>query len=237
MRLALFVIFCASAALADTQGLRPRADVNDYRAHDEQNGITIAADVMDAEQARHAFASGVYNGYAVVEVAVYPGAGKSVDLSTMDFTLRVAGQSTPIRASNARTIAAVLHRKAAGPPTRSSDVTIIPTVGVEYDSGGYDPGYGGARRPGWRTSAGVGVATGGRGNGIPAPASTDRDRTTMEMELDEKALPEGPASKAVAGYLYFPLPAKKKASDVTSLDYRGDGTSIHISSPAGSKRK
>ncbi len=59
----------------------------------------------------------------------------------------------------------------------------------------------------------------------------------MEMELDEKALPEGSASKAVAGYLYFPLPAKTKPDDVRPLDYRGDGATIHISSPAGSKRK
>ena len=236
MRLALFVIFCSSAMLADTQGIRPRASVDDYRAHDEQNGITIAADVMDSEQARHAFASSVYSGYAVVEVAVYPEAGKSVDLSSMDFTLRVAGHASPIRPSSARTIAAVLHRKAAQ-SAKSSDVTLYPTVGVGYESGGYDPVYGGNRRGGWRTNAGVGVAAGGAGNGQPRPASTDRDRTTMEMELDEKALPEGSASKAVAGYLYFPLPAKKKASDVTSLDYRGDGASIHISSPAGSKRK
>lgn len=237
MRLALFVIFSSSVIFADTQGIRPRADIDDYRAHDEQNGITIAADVMDSEQVRHAFASGIYSGYAVVEVAVYPEAGKIVELSALDFTLRVAGRQTPIRASSARTIAGVLHRKAAGPPAKSSDVTIIPTVGVEHDSGGYDPGYGGTRRPGWRTTAGVGVATGGVGNGQPRPASTDGDRRTMEMELDEKALPEGPASKAVAGYLYFPLPAKSRPTDVTSLDYRGDGASIHISSPAGSKRK
>lgn len=241
MRLALFAIFCSSAILADTQGLRPRADIDDYRAHDEQNGITMAADVMDSEQARHAFASSIYNGYAVVEVAVYPDAGKSVELSSMDFTLRVAGHASPIRASSARTIAAVLYRKAAQ-PAKSSGVTLYPTVGVGYESGGYDPVYGGNRRGGWRTNAGVEVAAGGAGNGQPRPASTDqhrttRDRTTMEMDLDEKALPEGPASKAVAGYLYFPLPAKKKPSDVTSLDYRGDGTSIHISFPAGYKRK
>ena len=185
-----------------TLAIRPRATVDDYRAHDEQNGITIAADVMDSEQARHAFTSSVFSGYAVVEVAVCPEAGKRVDLSSMDFTLRVAGHASPIRPSSARTIAAVLHRKAAQ-PAKSSDVTLYPTVGVGYESGGYDPVYGGNRRGGWRTNAGVQVAAGGARNGQPRPASTDRDRTTMEMELD----------------------------------YCGDGATIHISSPAGSKRK
>ena len=238
MRLASFVIVCSSALLADTQGIRPRADVDDYRAHDEQNGITVAADVMDSEQVRHAFASGIYAGYAVVEVAVYPASGKSVELSSMDFTLRIAGHPAPIRPSSARTIAGVLHRKANPPAPKASDVTVIPTVGVEYDSGGgYDPVYGGPRRPGWRTTAGVGVATGGQGNGQPPAASTDRDRSTMEAELEDKALPEGPAAKAVAGYLYFPLPAKKKPSDITSLDYHGEGVTVHISSPARAKRK
>jgi hypothetical protein len=33
----------------------------------------------------------------------------------------------------------------------------------------------------------------------------------MELELSEKGLPEGETSKPVAGYLYFPLKARKKA--------------------------
>jgi hypothetical protein len=237
MRLASFGILCALAAFADTQGIRPRADVSEYRAHDKEDGINIAADVMDSEQVRHAFASSIYNGYVVIEVAVYPESGQSVDISSFDFMLRVDGLSSPIRPSSARTIAAVLQRKASK-PTNPSDVTLYPTVGVGYESGGggYDPVYGN-RRGGWRTNAGVGVATGGAGNGQPAPASTDLDRSTMERELGDKALPEGPASKAVAGYLYFPLPAKKKPSDAIALDYHGSTARIHISFPPASKQK
>ncbi len=238
MRLAWFVILCSSAAFADTRGLRPRADISDYHSHDKQDGIAVAAEVMDSEQARHAFASSIYNGYVVVEVAVYPEPGQSVDLSSFDFALRVAGQSPPIRPASARTIAGVLHRK-ANKSSNPSDVVVYPTVGVGYESGngGYDPVYGGQRRSGWHTNAGVGVATGGQGNGQPPPAATDRDRSTMETELDEKALPEGPASKAVAGYLYFPLPARKKPSDVIALDYRSSAGNVHVSFPVDAKHK
>jgi hypothetical protein len=235
MRLASFAIFCSLAVLAETRGLRPRGGVADYRAHDQQDGIAVAADVMDSEEVRHAFASAIYNGYVVVEVAVYPEPGKSVDLSAMDFALRVSGHPSPIRPSSARTIASVLQRKAGRPPN-PSDVTLYPSVGVGYETGGYDPVYG-TRRGGWRTSTGVAVATGGTGNGQPPPASTDRDRSTMEAELDDKALPEGVTSKAVAGYLYFPMPAKKKPSDVIALDYHGEAAKVHLAFPAGSKRK
>src|SRR5437660_988473 len=88
-----------------------------------------------------------------------------------------------------------------------------------------------------RTDTGVAVATGGAGNRQPAPGSTDRDRYTMEQELSDKALPEGAASRPVAGYLYFPMPAHKKASDVTALEYNGSAGKVHVNIPAPSKRK
>ena len=57
---------------------------------------------------------------------------------------------------------------------------------------------------------------------VPPPASTGADRRTMETELAEKGLPEGPAERAVAGYLYFPFPGKKH--DVAyDLEYRVNG--------------
>src|SRR4051812_24576205 len=160
MRYSLLAILLSLAAFGETRGLRPRSDAKDYSARGEQDGIVIAADVMDSEQVRHAFASGIHNGYFVVEVAVYPEGGKTVDLSSMDFAVRVDGQTSLIRPSDARTIAGVLHRK-TNKPSNPNDVTVYPTVGVGYETGGYDPVYGGQRRGGWRTDTGVAVATGG----------------------------------------------------------------------------
>lgn len=237
MKFVIMVLLAAGAASAEVPGIRPRADLSDYRAHSQQDGITIAADVMDAEQARHAFATDVHNGYIVVEVAVYPESGRQpMDLSAMDFTLRLKGYPSPIRPVSARTIAAVLQRKSS-PKTNPSDIALYPTVGIGYESGGYDPVYGDRRRGGWRTAAGVGVGAGASGNGVPAPASTDRDRKTMQTELEDKALPEGPASKAVAGYLYFPIPAKKKQFDVTALEYRSNEAKVHLNFPQSAKHK
>ena len=131
----LLPLICFMGLIASAQGLRPRSDVSDYRANAERDGIGIGADIMDAEQARHAFATGVYKGYVVVEVAVFPEPGKSVDLSPVDFSLRLAGQPSPIRPSSARTIASVLHRQANKPPAKPSDIVVYPTVGIGYESG------------------------------------------------------------------------------------------------------
>ena len=118
MRLAL--IFLASVALAQVQGLRPRTSATSYTAHASQDELSIGADVIDAEQVRNAFASRIYKGYVVVEVAVYPPAGKEVELSKMDFALHLKGHNSPIRPASARTIAAVLYPKPGRPQTPSA---------------------------------------------------------------------------------------------------------------------
>ena len=51
--------------------------------------------------------------------------------------------------------------------------------------------------------------SGGGGND-KAPAPSDQDRMAMELELSSKSLPEGSTTVPVAGYLYFPLSAKKQ---------------------------
>ena len=95
------------------------------------------------------------------------------------------------------------------------DVGGYQQVGIGYERGRvYDPATGQEQKVGGvYTSTGVGVGVGTRGG----PARTERDREVMELELTEKGLPEGSTKKPVAGYLYFPLPEKKK-SDAYQLE-------------------
>ncbi len=52
----------------------------------------------------------------------------------------------------------------------------------------------------------------------------------MELELSEKGLPQGSFDRPVAGYLYFPVPTKKK--DVSySLEFRIDGERFLVPFP------
>jgi hypothetical protein len=50
--------------------------------------------------------------------------------------------------------------------------------------------------------------------------------------LHARALPEGPAVRPVAGYLYFPLPSKKRKSVPVELQYLKDGVLVSLPLPA-----
>lgn len=219
----------AGLLLADGGGIRPRGSATDYPAHVNADGVTIAAAVIPRDQVHKLFATDLNaGGYIVLEVAVYPDAGRDVDLHPGDFLLQTGPNSETARAVSGRDIAAILQRKNTPPPTKSSDITIVPTATIGYESGGYDP-VTGQRRSGVYTSAGVGVGVGGAGGPqVPGPAATDRDRATMEQELEDKALPERKTNTAVAGYLYFPKPAGKSKTSPAQLTYYGAARQITL---------
>ena len=140
----------------------------------------------------------------VVQVAVYPEKGDTVDLSLFDFSLVEVKTDNSVRPESPTTVAARLEQK-KNPPR---GVGVVTSGAVGYESGTYiDPVTG---QPvhvrGVSTSAGVGASN---GNSVPADIA-DHDREMIERELYEKGLPEGKVSVPVAGYLYFALPNAKK---------------------------
>ncbi|MGH9627193.1 MAG: hypothetical protein ACRD7E_02350, partial [Bryobacteraceae bacterium] len=166
--------------------------------------------------------SDIYRDYLVVEVAVFHGKAP-LDVSGIDFGLRIDGRRSIIRPGSPQTIAGVLQRRSQ---SRGDDLVVYPTVGVGVGTGSGGGPYG--RRGGGGvitgTSVGVGV---GQGGNAPGPASTDKDRKTMAVELEERGFPDGVTSKPVAGYLYFPLPSDRKAKSVV-LEYSGESVKIEI---------
>ncbi len=220
----------AAAALtmaADNSGIHPRPSVSDYPASDAAGNVTIGAVVLSPEQVRNTFATDLNRSYIVIEVGVYPRGANPVDVSLQDFALRV-GASDMVRAATPRAIASILQQKNAGPPPRSSDITLYPTADVGVVSG-----------PGGRavyTGAGVGVGVGDQGQ-PPRPGSTDRDRMTMRQELEDRALPEGKTSRAVAGYLYFPRTGAKRKNVAYELTYFGEGGRVRVPLPPAAETK
>lgn len=218
----------------DARGIRPRSGGADYPAHESAAGITVAAAVIPPDEVRHMFATDLNAGFIVMEVAVYPGNAPEVDLSAADFALKIGASQTLLRPVNGRAIAAILQRtNSPRQPTRASDVTLYPTAGIGYESGGYDPVTGRRRTGGVYTESGVGVGIGASGAPPPDPhpASTDRDRLTMQQELDDKALPEGKATQPVAGYLYFPRPAGKQRNALYEITYYGVSGKLRLAVP------
>ena len=176
--------WCALLANAQS-GLPARPTADQYPAKASIPAVTVAAEVMDPGQVRNEFSTTLVPTYQVLEVALYPAKGSTVDVALLDFGLRVDGRL--IRPAEPRTIAAMNQKKArAG----SRDIVLWPAVGVSTGT--------------WGTGANVGVGVGVGGN-RPGPGSTDRDRRIMETEMDDRALRDGVTDKAVAGYLYFPV--------------------------------
>src|SRR5215470_5350001 len=90
-------------------GICPRDRGADYPAHDTTGGVTVAAVVVPPDQVRKIFATDLNRGgYIVVEVAVYPEAGRVVDLSSADFFLRI--DSETVRPIDGSAIAAILAK-------------------------------------------------------------------------------------------------------------------------------
>ncbi len=200
------VLICATAVATDApRGTVPKAAADRYPAHVTQDGIAIGATLLSASDVRHIFSTQVNECCLVVEVALYPQKDGLVEVSWNDFALRVVGQDIAAKPSSTAVIAGRLYRQAQ-PEQNPHDVTISPTGGIGYESGGIDPVTGQRRPGGVVTSGGVGV---GVGSPSPKPGSTEADRRTMELELREKSLPEGNTASPVAGYLYFTIPPKK----------------------------
>lgn len=221
----------------DGVGIRPRPAASDYPAQEHGTGLTIAAAVISPEQVRSMFATDLTRGYIVVELAVYPEAGQTVDLSPADFMLKIGADGESVRSVNARAIASAIQRKNTPKQSRASDIVLYPTATIGYESGpSYDSGTGRRRSGGVYTGAGVGIATGnGGGLPTPAPGSTDRDRVTMQQELEDKGLPEGVATKAVAGYLYFPRPSGKQRNGVYEITYLGTKGKVRLVAQPGKR--
>jgi hypothetical protein len=198
------VVCCAALAVAGPKGTVPRATVERYPINTVREGIGVGVVLLSQEQVRKTFVSDVDRCCVVAEIALYPAKDKALEVSLNDFALRTGGTETATKPASAKLVAMSLQRKAGS----GRDITVSPTVGVGYESGGYDPVTGGRTSGGVTRSAGVMVGVGGG----PKAGSTDKDRAAMEIELDEKGLPEGSASAPVSGYVYFPTVSRKKGT-------------------------
>jgi hypothetical protein len=107
-------------------------------------------------------------------------------------------------------------------------VNVTGETGVTYGTG-TDPTTG-QRTRGWSTYEGVGVGI-GKPPDAPPPPPPGYDPNVIEAVAREKALPQGKTGDAVAGYLYFPLPAKKHKGAALELRYSKDGVSVTLPLP------
>jgi hypothetical protein len=217
---AIIMILSVGASLgADKQGIAARPKPTDHQAQTAITDSQIGASCLSRVDVQREFSTELNRGYMVVEVALYPENGKSVELDPGQIFLRLTEEGKPIRPAEAKTIARSLQQANAG----DRDVTVYPSIGVGYETKRYDPNTGQTYPGGWTTDVGVGVGIGNGGAG-----ATDEDRKVMELELTEKGLPQGKFSAPVSGYVYFPAPKTLVTSVVLDLTIAGRQTRLTL---------
>jgi hypothetical protein len=238
---------------ANQRGVPPRGSAKDYPSHNSADGITIAA-VVPAGRVRNQLGREMLKArYTVVEVAVYPGPGKTVDLSRDDFSMTIGSNPEVTRAEPSAVVAASIEADLGiNRPQIPGRVQVYGEETIGVSSGGRDP-VTGRRYPGGvysETRVGVGVGDPRVGdppladprypprdprNQVPLGGTApQRNQRSLGDKLEEKALPEGRTMKAVAGYLYFPenSPRLANSSEPYHITYSGPMGQIHLTVPA-----
>lgn len=253
MRVALFAVAAGLLVADPGSGIHPRGDSTDYPAHAATSGATIGAAIIPAGEVRKLFPADLsHEGYVVVEVAVYPAQGKQIKIVQDDFMLR-SGSGATTRATSAETIADAITARHAPPPPQIGDdrnVTVATGAGVGTQPG-VDPSTGRRMGGGYPGPAVGGPGAQGPsqepvppasepGNAGPAggdwppppqqtasrPQPIPPNHDAIEQELGRRALPEGETSQPVAGYLYFPRPAKVKKNGMELTWYVPEGNVV-----------
>ena len=221
----LLCVATAAGQSAGAKGTVPREAADRYPANAQHDGVAIGAKLLTAEEAHKAFVANVNDCCLVVEVGLYPHGDKPLDVNFDDFKLRVVGTDTTVKPQTAWQVATALQKN----HDKQHDVSVESSVGVGYEAGTYiDPVTGQPRHVhGVYTSAGVGVGV--DPSGSPSAAS-DHELDVVKAEFKEKGLLEGSASLPVAGYLYFPIPKKKKDAKL-ALEYTIDEEKVTLALP------
>lgn len=211
MFLASLVLFGATLWAAPP-GIHPRAKAEDYSASAHNADFAIGAKQLSKSEVRDAFMPDQIQDYLVIEVAVFPSAGSSINIKRDQFTLL-----TP--------------DKAVTRPLTPEQITKVVAEGNGWDHTATHSSVG----IGVASGHGTDIATGTTG-GVSTSAET---MTTIgsrpysiervRKELERKMLREGKLDRPVAGYLLFRRPLGGPSN--CELRFQGDRHAISLVVP------
>jgi hypothetical protein len=239
LRNGLLLPIAGSLLFAQSAGIAVRPAVTDYATRNVVDGVTLAASIVPPAEARKLFSKDLdHEGYIVVEVAVYPPPGGTLDVAPDEFTLRVGAEAVTLTSQSPAAIAAGEKQRSASktkPPELPGHVHVYNTAEIGYESGGGPYG----RRGGVYTGNSTTVAVGDPRNDpnypppqTKPPKGARPDRTALKQELESKELPAGRSGVPVAGYLYFLKPPdKQKSATQSELAWYRTAGQIRVSLP------
>lgn len=209
----IFLLCCAAAALAQG-GTDPKAKPEDYEVHGRSKDVSIGAEFMV-----HSFSGQgqtyIARDFLVVEVALYPPKGQTLDLKDGSFALRINGKKQTLAPAAPQLVAATLQHP-------------------EWRSGPRLEGLGGLGNGGVILGRPLPPQVpGGPPNPAPLPSPADNPsgidsepRVTAVELVIQTALPEGPHRRTVSGFLYFPY--KGKISSIKSLELLYEDAALQL---------
>jgi len=202
------LVFLLAAAAAAQTGVPPRLASTEYPARNDLVGAVI----VPASQVAKVFSDPIAKDYVVVEIAVYPVTGQSVDLQTLDFALN---DGSGARSYPATPEEAAWHGHKPVTSNASQGPHLVGEAGVLVGTH-TDPSTG-RQTHGVATYGGVGVDS--RPLPPAAQPSPADDPHTIEGRLRRMAFPGGQTDRPVAGYLYFPKGSKRPKGGAYGLEY------------------
>jgi hypothetical protein len=192
----------ALAVAAAQSGTTARAKPSDYPVQVQAGDMTLAGEYM-VRSVGSGDAMFIVPDHLVVEVAVYPPKGSTLEVSAGHFTLRINGNKRPLLAQPPSMAAAALKY-----PDWGWRPQVIGSAGV----GDGDVVIGRPRRverfPGDRRPSDTRPPIGAHKEQAP--------EKPPEEVVVEAALPEGPTGGPISGYLYFA--SKEKPKKIKSLE-------------------
>jgi len=206
------LVFLLALAAAAQTGVPPRATFRDYQAHNDSPGTPAGAAIVPAGQVAKVFTSLIAKDYIVVEFALYPAPGDTVDLQSLDFALT---DGADFRSYPATPEEAAWHGKK--PPSNTSTQLAHVTAEAGVIVGSRTDPYTGRQEHGVGTYGGVAVDN--RPAPPPPQPSPADDPYAVEGRLRRMAFPGGRTDQPVAGYLYFPKSSRNPKNGVYRLEY------------------
>jgi hypothetical protein len=206
-----YLLLLCCAGLVFGQGAEPKLKAEDYEVHAQAKTAAVGA-----EFTVHSYSRGeqmfIAKDYLVVEVAIFPPKGATLDIHNTDFSLRINGKKPLLDAqAPAAVVADIEHpewKQPGGVITQAG--AGVGNAGVTIGGPPVNPNpFPGSQPPGTPTYPPVEIP---RDN----PSGVTKEPVNPDELLLETALVEGPHHAAFSGFLYFPF--RGKISSIKTLE-------------------
>ncbi|MGD0871451.1 MAG: hypothetical protein ABSB88_18005 [Bryobacteraceae bacterium] len=202
-----------SVVAAFGQGTEPKPKPEDYEVHASTRAAAIGAEYMV-----HSFSRGdkafLAKDYLVVEVAVFPPKGGTIEVHNADFTLRINGKKAVMPEAVSMVAASLQHPEWEQPRPNGEIDASAGNAGVVIGGPPRNPNpFPGSNPPGSQLPPRVEAPK-------DNPSGVEKEQVKAEVVAVETALVEGPHHAAFSGFLYFVYRAKPSSVKTLELLYQ-----------------